>query len=671
MDVDGGDDAAAAADDDAAADAEERERRDAAAALKAERMAAEKAFLDGAEAGPPGGVGPRALLRRGLSPIHVAAICRVYGDRDADALAALYKAPQVAAGILAKRLREKDFEWRAARVGLSRRWRRKVRGHFAKSLDHRAHFWRALDKKRCSSKWLVQEIKEITGADDDGPPDDDGGASFKPIGAADAPVASLTYAVGDGDIQKDVVSVLMLALEHSSTPLAEQKVVAREVWRDFVFELYGLPTACLAAHLPAGLSRGAADSGEASEGADRQPLPRGSRVITKRGDAVVVAFHADAPEGAAVEGADDGDAGSGEGVTEAPDDGDSAAPRPRSASLESLGDAPAPAAEARADCCYEVRLADGPRFLRPRDVFALDDLDMAPLADALAAEDASNAAAAAVEAAQASSPKPASKASKKGGGSKKKRGAAKGAAAADDAAPGVPFVAPPRSALAQAGAALANERVYVFARLHQMVYARLADARALCEAETARQRRRAAEPHDVADAIRADDDGEPAARADDDGDGGRKSDDGGDDGTGSEVERCCARGYAGFLELVAMLLCGDVTKAAFDDACRALLGNDGYRVRALDRLARATVDAMRALAADDTLKALFAEDPAADAPSDVDARKKALLAAVPAMASDDLYRASVQRNDAGDAQHLVLEFLGPLPAIESSDAEEE
>ena len=114
-----------------------------------------------------------------------------------------------------------------------------------------------------------------------------------------------------------------------------------------------------------------------------------------------------------------------------------------------------------------------------------------------------------------------------------------------------------------------------------------------------------------------------------------------------------------------------VTKAAFDDACRALLGNDGYRVRALDRLARATVDAMRALAADDTLKALFAEDPAADAPADVDARKKALLAAVPAMASDDLYRASVQRNDAGDAQHLVLEFLGPLPAIESSDADEE
>ena len=51
--------------------------------------------------------------------------------------------------------------------------------------------------------------------------------------AAPARVALLDYDVADADIQKDVVSVLMLALEHSSTPLAEQKVVAREVWRDF------------------------------------------------------------------------------------------------------------------------------------------------------------------------------------------------------------------------------------------------------------------------------------------------------------------------------------------------------------------------------------------------------------------------------------------------------
>ena len=49
--------------------------------------------------------------------------------------------------------------------------------------------------------------------------------------------ALINRVLADADIQKDVVSVLMLALEHSSTPLAEQKVVAREVWRDFVLEV--------------------------------------------------------------------------------------------------------------------------------------------------------------------------------------------------------------------------------------------------------------------------------------------------------------------------------------------------------------------------------------------------------------------------------------------------
>ena len=80
-------------------------------------------------------------------------------------------------------------------------------------------------------------------------------------------------------------------LEHSSTPLAEQKVIAREVWRDFVDDLYGLPAEALARHLPQSLSRG----GHSSDTADRQPLPRGARVLTMRGEAVVLAFHAVQP----------------------------------------------------------------------------------------------------------------------------------------------------------------------------------------------------------------------------------------------------------------------------------------------------------------------------------------------------------------------------------------
>ena len=42
-----------------------------------------------------------------------------------------------------------------------------------------------------------------------------------------------------------------------------------------------------------------------------------------------------------------------------------------------------------------------------------------------------------------------------------------------------------------------------------------------------------------------------------------------------------------------MLLCGDVNKATYDDACRLLVGTEAFRVRALDKMCRAAVEAMR------------------------------------------------------------------------------
>merc|ERR1712072_1078311 len=137
--------------------------------------------------------------------------------------------------------------------------------------------------------------------------------------------------------------------------------------------------------------------------------------------------------------------------------------------------------------------------------------------------------------------------------------------------PEVKFTPRPASRVSGTGIALANERVYVFARLHQMIYSRLLEAKGLCEAEKDRQDRLAAEPHQVLEAISADADGEMA--------------------------RLRSRGYAGFLELVAMLLCGDVNKSTYDDACRLLVGTEAFRVRALDKMCRAAVEAMRSLAA--------------------------------------------------------------------------
>ena len=602
------------------------------------RAALEEAFLEGATDIEVLTPGAEPLQRRWLSPIHVASLCRVYGDRDVDALAALRKAPKVAAGVLAKRLREKDVEWRLARKGLARRWRRKVRAHFSKSLDHRAHFWRALDKKRCSAKWLVQEIKERPHADS---PDLD-------LATADPSAvlqpATLTYDVSDRGVQRDVVSLLMLALEHSSTPLAEQKVVAREVWRDFVDDLYGLPAEALARHLPQSLSRG----GHSLDDADRQPLPRGARVLTMRGEGVVLAFHAVAPANVTVETdavaplneADTYGRSRAASIASSQNENDTPG-RDRSASVANAAAAAsataaseAATAEARPTACYEIRVEQGPaRYVRPADVFALDDLDMGFVEEAIAEEDGS----------------PAKKAPAKKKGAKKRKKPSEPEASKEPQ-----FTPRPTSRVASTGVALANERVYVFARLHQMVYARLLDAKKLCEEQKARHDRLAAEPHAVIEAICADEDGECEVEEEERSDSESLEADG-------EIARLRSRGYPGFLELVAMLLCGDVNKSTYDDACRLLVGTEAFRVRALDKICRAAVEAMRSLAADDTLKPLSGADHATPTVAALDQRKQELAKECPQLSGDDLYRVRVERGADGAANSLILDWLGPLP----------
>ena len=226
----------------------------------------------------------------------------------------------------------------------------------------------------------------------------------------------------------------------------------------------------------------------------------------------------------------------------------------------------------------------------------------------------------------------------------KKKGAKKRKKPSEPEASKEPQFTPrPTSRVASTGVALANERVYVFARLHQMVYARLLDAKKLCEEQKARHDRLAAEPHAVIEAICADDDGECEVEEEERSDSESLEADG-------EIARLRSRGYPGFLELVAMLLCGDVNKSTYDDACRLLVGTEAFRVRALDKICRAAVEAMRSLAADDTLKPLSGADHATPTVAALDQRKQELAKECPQLSGDDLYRVRVERGADGAAK---------------------
>ena len=76
------------------------------------------------------------------------------------------------------------------------------------------------------------------------------------------------------------------------------------------------------------------------------------------------------------------------------------------------------------------------------------------------------------------------------------------------------------------------------------------------------------------------------------------------------------------------------------------------------------VEAMRSLAADDTLKPLISSEHATETVGDLDARKAALAKECPQLSGDDLYRVRVERGSDGAADKLVLDWLGPLPEFD-------
>jgi paired amphipathic helix protein Sin3a len=99
------------------------------------------------------------LDKRHLSTVNLNAISRIYGEAHGEEiLELLRKNPVAAIPVILKRLRQKDVEWRAARVELNNGWKETVaRNHF-KSFDHRSFYFRQSDKKYLSTRHLVSEI---------------------------------------------------------------------------------------------------------------------------------------------------------------------------------------------------------------------------------------------------------------------------------------------------------------------------------------------------------------------------------------------------------------------------------------------------------------------------------------------------------------------------------
>jgi paired amphipathic helix protein Sin3a len=204
------------------------------------------------------------LDRRSLGVLHLKAIARVYGGYGKAMLELLRKNPAGAIPVILRRLKQKDAEWRRARLELHKAWKGVQEKNYPKSLDHRSFYWKAADKKAVNVKVILGEVrnavsaaegevKEATEALEQAQAELEqaqgkGGAAAASavkglkegveaararLSAAEAVVPELVFPFRHPDVHADVVGVVSYAMEkaHPGT----SKVDLADVWSNFLF----------------------------------------------------------------------------------------------------------------------------------------------------------------------------------------------------------------------------------------------------------------------------------------------------------------------------------------------------------------------------------------------------------------------------------------------------
>lgn len=101
------------------------------------------------------------LERRNISTIHLNAIARIYGEHGAEILELLRKNPATTIPTVLNRLKQKDTEWRKARLDINGQWKELMCKNFEKSLDHCSVSFKMHDKRFYSARNLVADLKGL------------------------------------------------------------------------------------------------------------------------------------------------------------------------------------------------------------------------------------------------------------------------------------------------------------------------------------------------------------------------------------------------------------------------------------------------------------------------------------------------------------------------------
>jgi len=205
------------------------------------------------------------LDRRCMGVLHLKAIARVYGEYGSQVLELLKKNPGGAIPVVLRRLKQKDQEWRRARVELVKVWKDTQAKNYAKSLDHRSFYFKSADKRALTVKGLLADmklrveaaaavaVKPAVGAEAGvpaGPDADEVASAAADTSALQAQVQrdvdgnalsvspTLHFVLRDTRVYSDAAAVLAYAVERHLPEVHKPRAAA--VWRNFVCPFLGL-----------------------------------------------------------------------------------------------------------------------------------------------------------------------------------------------------------------------------------------------------------------------------------------------------------------------------------------------------------------------------------------------------------------------------------------------
>ena len=101
-----------------------------------------------------------ALVDGALNPIHYSAIQRIYGDKGLEVVQQVKLNPYATVPVVLQRLREKDVQWRKARMEMNKVWRDVGETNYYRGVDHRSVLFKAVDKREMSSKTLLGDVTD-------------------------------------------------------------------------------------------------------------------------------------------------------------------------------------------------------------------------------------------------------------------------------------------------------------------------------------------------------------------------------------------------------------------------------------------------------------------------------------------------------------------------------